>query len=378
MSRNVFERQRTPEEDRYEGIILVSGPARQQLNEKQRVSYRDHRRRFVQWLLTFGKDPDAAEGYARDVVERRAHDTDAFYRWVWANRTDGYTTAVTTDHADGYARQLALADHSQSHKANVLKSLKSLFRWRDDIEGWEPSFSFGTAGAATPRDYLTREERTALSEAALAYDSIPAYAALSPAERERWKEYLARHQLVKPVEDVRPDDFEDAESFKYASLVATSLDAGLRPAEVERARVEWVDTANAALRIPEKHSTKNHEHWVVSLRESTADLLEQWLRERDLYDKYAGSDHLWLTRHGNPYGSSALNYVLETLADVAGIDSEGRSLSWYSIRHSVGTYMAREEGLAAAQAQLRHTSVETTMKYDQVPVEDRRDALQRM
>jgi integrase len=53
-------------------------------------------------------------------------------------------------------------------------------------------------------------------------------------------------------------------------------------------------------------------------------------------------------------------------------------MSWYSIRHSVGTYMAREEGLAAAQAQLRHKSVETTMKYDQVPVEDRRDALDRM
>ncbi|QSG08544.1 XerD/XerC family integrase [Halapricum desulfuricans] len=37
--------------------------------------------------------------------------------------------------------------------------------------------------------------------------------------------------------------------------------------------------------------------------------------------------------------------------------------------------MAREEGLAAAQAQLRHKSEQTTMRYDQAPVEDRRDAL---
>jgi len=40
--------------------------------------------------------------------------------------------------------------------------------------------------------------------------------------------------------------------------------------------------------------------------------------------------------------------------------------------------MAREEGLAAAQAQLRHRRQETTMKYDQASVEDRRNALDRM
>lgn len=53
-------------------------------------------------------------------------------------------------------------------------------------------------------------------------------------------------------------------------------------------------------------------------------------------------------------------------------------MSWYTIRHSVGTYMAREEDLAAAASQLRHKSPETTMKYDQAPVDDRRDALDRM
>jgi integrase len=53
-------------------------------------------------------------------------------------------------------------------------------------------------------------------------------------------------------------------------------------------------------------------------------------------------------------------------------------MSWYTIRHSVGTYMTKERDLAAAKAQLRHKNPMTTMKYDQVPVEDRRDALNRM
>jgi hypothetical protein len=40
--------------------------------------------------------------------------------------------------------------------------------------------------------------------------------------------------------------------------------------------------------------------------------------------------------------------------------------------------MTREEDLAVAQAQLRHRSPQATMKYDQTPPEDRRDALDRM
>ena len=107
-------------------------------------------------------------------------------------------------------------------------------------------------------------------------------------------------------------------------------------------------------------------------------MLRQWLHERAVYDLYEDSDRIWLTRHGNPYGSGSLKYVLERLADIACIDTEDRKLSWYAIRHSVGTYMTREEGIAAAQTQLRHRSPETTMKYDQTPTEDRRDALDRM
>ncbi len=53
-------------------------------------------------------------------------------------------------------------------------------------------------------------------------------------------------------------------------------------------------------------------------------------------------------------------------------------MSWYAISHSTGTYMAREDGIAAAQTQLQHLSPESTMKYDQVPVEYRQDALGRM
>ncbi|REA01264.1 integrase [Haloferax sp. Atlit-6N] len=358
-------------------IVLLPEPTRELLNDRQRIDYRNHREQWVKWLLNLGKNPDKADGYAYTVSKRRAHDTDVFYRYVWSEHADGYTTTVTHEHANAYMKQLAYSDYSETHKSNVQKSLMSLFRWRDDTDEWDPEIKFSGESQTAPRDYLTREERTRLREAALEYDSIPAYSWMSPEERDRWREYLA-YRLDKPLSDVRPADFEDADGYKFASMVCVSLDCGLRPVEVGRAKVQWVDTDNAVLRIPKEESSKNRDNWIVSLRRATAELLQNWLLERRLYDKYDDTDALWLTRHSNPYGSSSLSGLLERLADVADIDTENRSLTWYSLRHSVGTYMSREEGLAAAQAQLRHRSIRTTVKYDAAPIEDRRDALDRM
>jgi integrase len=157
-----------------------------------------------------------------------------------------------------------------------------------------------------------------------------------------------------------------------------SLDAGLRPIEVQRARTRWVDIENGVLRIPKEDSSKNTENWIVGLQDRTVNVLDRWLTQRANYPMYEGSDSLWLTREANPYQSSSLRDVIGRLCEIADISTENRQMSWYAIRHSTGTYMTREEDLAAAQAQLRHKSAETTMKYDQTPVEDRRDALNRM
>lgn len=169
--------------------------------------------------------------------------------------------------------------------------------------------------------------------------------------------------------------------WKIPSLVAAGFDTGLRSIQIERARVSGVDCPKAVLRIPKEEdikSTGGGENWTVSLREDTARHLERWIAERDTRPKYVDSDHIWLTSHGNPYASDALNYILGELCDEAGIATENRDISWYSIRHSTGTYMTREERFAAAQDQLRHRSEQTTMRYDQTPPEDRRDAVNRM
>lgn len=113
-------------------------------------------------------------------------------------------------------------------------------------------------------------------------------------------------------------------------------------------------------------------------RDRTATALERWIDGRADHPRYEDTDKLWLTRHGNRYGSNELSRILRDLCDRAEISYENRQMSWYAIRHSVGTHMTKERDLAATQAQLCHESVKTTLKYDNVPVEDRRDALDNM
>lgn len=371
------EQEQSPEQVR--NTVLVSEPSAEYLTQRQQVDYAEHKESLVRWMLNVGKDPERAIGYSEHTASGRSYYVDAFFRWLWDK--EGYTLHVTHDHADDYMQHLAYSEGSQDYKANHMKALKMYFRWRAwefGEEEWEPEITFsGDNSTTNPRDYLSVEERQRVREAALEYGSVPAYNSLSPAERNQWKIHLAQ-RFGKAKKDVGPEDFERANGWKIPSLVWTALDTGLRPIEVERAKVQWVDTDAKVLRIPKEESSKNADNWVVSLTDRTASALSRWLSERENYGRYDGRDALWLTREGNPYGSQALNRILMKLCKIAEIPTENRDVTWYSIRHSVGTYMTRAEGLAAAQAQLRHKSPQTTMRYDQVPIEDRRGALDKM
>ena len=365
-------------DDRLDDLPVVPGPSEEYLNPRQVQDYRSQREDCFTWLLTFGKNPKKADGYAFETVKARGYRMDQFYRWIW-EQEGGYTANVTPEHADAWMRHLAQEDKSSTHKSNCQKAVKMLLKWRHHEHGiseWDADFTF-SEDTRQPRDYLTREEREAIREAALEYGSIPSYDNLTSAERDRWRAHLAQ-RFEKPKSEVGPADWERANGWKTPSLVWVSLDAGLRPIEVKRATLSWVDIENSVLRIPREESSKNTENWIVGLRDQTADMLRRWLNERRNYDRYDDSERIWLTSHGNPHSPRSLRYLLHRLCEIAEIPVENRQMSWYTIRHSVGTYMTREEDLAAAQAQLRHTSEQTTMKYDQTPVEDRRDALDRM
>jgi len=362
---------------------LVPDECAKMLSEKQEFDYRNKREDFARWLLLEGKDPTDKEGYTEATAKRTMYRVGIFQRWVWQQK-DEYVSDPDADLADEFIEVLAYADKSQSHKHHTLHSMKRYYKWREHEHGedeWDPDRTFTVSNSQNPQDHLTVSERKTIRQAALEYGTFPTYSTVKTDEerRERMRPYVADY-LGKPPDAVSVADWEEAKvpSWRYTSLVWASLDAGLRPDEVANATTEWVDTENAVLRIPKEESSKNTENWEVSIKNETADALENWLYERSHYPKYDDTNRLWLTDKNNPFSSKSLGRLIRRLCDRAGIPYENRQMSWYSIRHSVGTYMTREEDLAATQQQLRHQRPETTMKYDAAPPEDRRDALDKM
>ena len=112
--------------DEFDGN-LIPEPTQEKLNQRQLVDYRNHREKMLKWCLNIGKNPSKSEGYSPHTLENRFYRIDQFYRWVWEHET-GYTTNVTTAHADEYMKELAYSDKSNTHKSNTQKALKMLFK----------------------------------------------------------------------------------------------------------------------------------------------------------------------------------------------------------------------------------------------------------
>lgn len=122
------------EDNKYRGIPLATDAAREYLNPRQEIAYREHRRDLAKWLTNFGKDPDKVEGYSPSVVEARMSHLDLFYRFV-RDQENRYVQDMTTDHADAWMRHLATTEFKESTKAQYQKTVYTVFKWQREERG---------------------------------------------------------------------------------------------------------------------------------------------------------------------------------------------------------------------------------------------------
>ena len=346
---------------------IVSGKTLDALEAKHaraRTDYQTWKRDFLEWLTTEGKNPERLDGYSHHTIRQTSYKIDHAFRWVWNER--GYTTEITPDDADKLMRKLGrYSEYADSTLLNIVKSLKRLFSYYNYEKGrnieWECKVKLTDPGV-TNRDYFKQDEFRQLYEASLGYRTVRNYQSCSPEERDRIAAHLAQ-RFEKAKENITPADFERANCFKFPSIMSVSLDCGLRPIEIKRANVSWVNFRDNTLDIPMKDSSKNKENWKCVLSNRSVRALEKWVNERESYERYTGRDALWLNRQGKRYRSNSLNKVLRNILEETDIQPAGRDLSWYSIRHGVATIWAEEEDIHDAQEQLRHKKVETTIGY---------------
>jgi integrase len=344
---------------------------------------------FFDWMLTSGLSPNARNptGYERSTAANNLQRLGRTLPQLWQQH-GGYTLIVTNDLADWYVEQLEddeitkdtgepYADSTKRKHACALYAYK---RWRTDQRGgdaWRPHTLFDHEPSQKPMaDPIKLAERKQLREAVLEYETVTQYNNCTPEERDRIRALLAQ-RLGKPKSDVTKDDWEDVNRcWKYPSLFHVTLDTALRPVEVERAKVGWVNLAENRLEIPKDEAAKNDACWETPFRSRTGGSLKRWLKQRAADPAYDDTDALWLTREGNPFSSGPLGNRLRSLMEAAGIPIGGRDISWYSLRHSLATHMATiTNNIEEIRLQLRHKCIESTLRYIHPPEENVRDHL---
>lgn len=283
---------------------LITEPTEQMLNKRQLLDYWTHRRKCLEWLLAAGKDPETTEGDAFQTVADRAYRMDVFYRWVW-EQEDRYTTNVTHNHDNDWLYHSAHPDKSNAHKDNCLKALQMLSKWRE----YEHNFPRVNQNFHSPRKVVRQLPATTLQNprenrfVKLHWNTVqlPDIRICHHRSAHGGEHILhndLRNQGQQSKAEISQSDWSRKNSWKILSLIWVSLDAGLRPIEVERAVTSWVDIENSVLRIPKEE--KNYDHWIVGLKDKTSDILSRWLSERNVGKKYDNINRLWLTREDTP------------------------------------------------------------------------------
>lgn len=345
--------------------------------------YHDFKRDLLTWLGNYGKNPKKREGLAPSTLKSTHYKLETVFRWLW--KYEGhYTTELTPDHGDVFINIInqsdSMIDSTVLHHA---KDIKRFFKYTNHTRGTDYDWDVDddielSQSPGDERDYLRRATFEPLYQAALEHSSVRSYYTVSPEERERLRRVVSQ-RLQKPKSEIGPEDFKRASSWKYPSMIAVTLDCGLRPIEISRAKVSWVNLEDSELNIPKEESTKNEAYWSCAIKNRTAKALQRWLNERSSLEKYEGRDELWLTQRAQPYNKDSCNGLLDRIIDSGDVPiPDHRDTSWYSIRHGVATYWANHVGPHHAKEQLRHKSITTTMKYLHSDAETRNGAVEQI
>lgn len=327
---------------------------------------------FYEWMQEKGKNPEAGQGLSDSVAANYVWRLDQIHRALW-QELELDSALVTPAQASAFVDLLENDEfrtqggepYGGNSKRKFVNTLQKYAVWKarefdaDEWAEWEPQETFGQSSYDSS-DIFDLEEFGRLTEAAKRLNELPDYEEATPEQRDEINARLAQ-RFHKPKSRVSPEDWEHEENgAKIPSLVMTAQDLALPPIEIHRAAVDWLDLERGVLDIPEEKASKQRESTELSLSPPTQEQLATWLDEREQYEKYDDTDALWLNERGNRYTSKTLNALLEKLCDEAGIDRDGRNITWYSVRRTAGTYLKEYDSLEMAGDVLRHGDLDTT------------------
>ncbi len=137
------------------------------------------------------------------------------------------------------------------------------------------------------------------------------------------------------------------------AIVQLMLQTGIRVGELTRLRLPNVSLSKGILKIGGQGAPRDRE---IPLNTSVRKAISAYLEERPP----SSSDHLFLSRKGDPLSVRFVQTLVSGYARVAGLGN----VSTYTLRHTYAQHMLRDTGdLSLVARLLGHKRLETAIKY---------------
>lgn len=362
-------------------LEFISNSKMSAIKLKKRILFQKHWEELLHYIRTKGKNPNKGIGYADSNIRPTSRRIFQVFEYEWQNGHE--ILELTPTVADEFIENLnedtiqtrGGEPYEEITKRHFNDALRIYFRFQN--RNWSPPVEFEDNGSGFVADYFRSAELDSLLDAALDYKTPPSYSNLSPEERDRWKTHLAQY-LGKPKNEITVADWEQLQrSWKIPSLIGVATDIGPRCQLIRDLRSDFIDLENGVIVIPPEVAVKNDEQWENEISSQSVEMLKRWFEQRSNNQNYDESNRVWLNRKGNPYQSKSLNRLLSNLIDESDVTPGGRSFTWHSIRHSVGTYVyARTQDLGFVAEILRHKTLEAARKYAHPTPEAKREVIE--
>jgi site-specific recombinase XerD len=176
---------------------------------------------------------------------------------------------------------------------------------------------------------------------------------LLPQPRSQLPRGLNRSEIRRLLDAVRQGP-PSLVKRNYA-ILQLMLQTGIRVGELTRLQLSDVSLSEdqGGLGILGQGASGDRE---VPLNSSVRKAISAYLEERPM----SASDHLFLSRKGNPLSVRSVQRLVNTYAQAAGLDN----VSTHTLRQTCGQYMLRDTGDLALVARLMgHKRLETAIKY---------------
>ena len=209
--------------------------------------------------------------------------------------------------------------YSVNTHRNAIRQLKSFFRWAHAL-GYTEKFTL--EGLRPPR---------------------PDQKLILP---------LTDHEIVKIFETIKA---LSKHKLRNGSVFALMLDTGIRRSEIARLKKSDIDLVAQTVRVYGKKKER-----VVGFGTRTAELLSLYAGHFSSKRPGAGSDHLFLTRLGEPMTDAAVTGIYNWLKGVTGI----RRVSAHICRHTFSTrFLQRGGDPFTLRMLLGHSSLRMVATY---------------